>query len=121
MLIIALLYATALQAGSAGNLAGAEPSLQCDTGPVRRSYGGHSWLVYSCADRVSLAIVAERDNPAFEFYFIFHPVNGLYVLYGEGIGARAVSSAAAEELGGLNSDQIDELIRATQTRATKGS
>ena len=73
-------------------------SVQCDVGPLRRTFGGQPWLVYSCGDGVTLVIVSDMGNPAMPFVFMFTPRNDGYDVHGEGAGSKESSAAAFEEL-----------------------
>jgi hypothetical protein len=42
---------------------GAAP-LQCDIGPITKSFGSVPWLVYSCADGKSLVVVSTPGSQA---------------------------------------------------------
>lgn len=44
--------------------AAASQTLECNVGPVTRSYGNTDWLVYSCSDRKSLVLVSAPGSPA---------------------------------------------------------
>lgn len=43
--------------------------MKCETGPVNRTFGGAAWIVYSCADEVSMVAVSAPGNVASPFYF----------------------------------------------------
>jgi len=46
--------------------------LQCDVGPINKTYGAAPWLVYSCRDGKSVVIVkcAWKSGYAFLFYVL---------------------------------------------------
>lgn len=48
---------------------------RCSIGPVKKSYGGHNWIVYSCDDSKTLIVLASPSNPAVPYYFYLKPVN----------------------------------------------
>ncbi|MGO1077336.1 hypothetical protein [Inquilinus sp. CA228] len=87
---------------------------RCDIGPLHRTYGGRGWLVYSCPDKSTLIISADKDNPAVPFVFMFYYKDNAYHLYGEGAGQKEYTAAAFEELNKLNARDIASLIAATQ-------
>jgi hypothetical protein len=89
-------------------------SPKCETGPVSKTYGSNAWLVYSCDDAKSIAIVSAQGNPAMPFYFILHPKDGTYQLEGEGTGDKAATDAAARELQRLSTADISALINETR-------
>jgi len=49
------------------------PQLNCNIGPVAKTYGRTQWLVYSCDDDRSVVIVSASGNPATPAYFMFSP------------------------------------------------
>jgi hypothetical protein len=90
------------------------PTLKCEVGPVTKQYGGTDWLVYSCEDQKSLAIVAAPGNPALPYYFFYLHSDKGYELHGEGSGDKGLTDAASDELKGLAEEQIDSLLLETQ-------
>ena len=92
---------------------GQDHSLQCDIGPVTKSFGTVQWLVYSCDDKKTIVAVSPPDSPASPFYFIISPTEDGYHLGGEGAGDRAVTDAAYEDLQKLSSEDISALISET--------
>jgi hypothetical protein len=91
-----------------------DQSQQCDIGPLHRTYGGSGWLVYSCPDKSTLILSADKDNPAVPFIFMFYYKDGVYHLYGEGAGQKEYTAAAFSELKNLGARDIASLIAATQ-------
>lgn len=107
----------ALGAGQVGALSAPPeepPALQCETGPLKRTYGNVPWLVYSCSDGASLVVVSDKGNPAAPFYFMIYAKDDSYQLGGEGSGSKAVTDAAFEELKTLTPDGIAALVRETK-------
>jgi hypothetical protein len=92
-----------------------DDSLRCDIGPVTKTYGKTAWLVYSCADGRTLAIVAAPGNPANPFYFMFYPKEGGYGLYGEGAGRKKASDVAYDQLKTFSEKEIATLIDETKS------
>jgi hypothetical protein len=107
-----LILGTATFAG--GVRAGDVPTLKCEVGPVTKQYGGTDWLVYSCEDQKSLAIVAAPGNPAMPYYFFYLHSGTSYELHGEGTGDKRLTDAASDELKGLTEEQIASLLMETQ-------
>ena len=94
-----------------------KPSLQCDRGPLRKSYGGSPWVVYGCSDSMTLVVVADAGNPASPFYFVIYPKDGKYDMYGEGTGSKSASDAAFEDLKKLSPSNIVALLHETKATA----
>ena len=93
---------------------GAAPaeSLDCNMGPVARSFGESPWLVYGCDDQRSIIIVSAPGNEASPFVFSFlYPAgpDGELRLRGEGSGSGEASAAAFRELRGLTASDIERL------------
>ena len=87
---------------------------KCDIGPVKRTFGGTKWLVYSCNDQISLVIVSAPGNPAMPFYFFLTPEGASYRLMGEGNGSKTASKAALDDLSKLTRAEIAALFAATK-------
>lgn len=87
------------------------PALKCETGPVKKSFGGTSWLVYACDDDHSLVIVSDTGNPAMPFYFMVSFKNGAYTVHGEGSGDKAASTAANMDISKLKAENFKSLIK----------
>lgn len=108
-----------LALASSGSAAVAErPQLDCHTGPVTKTYGKTDWLVYSCSDERSIVVVAKPDNPAFEFYFILVPGTDDVELYGEGVGDKAATEPAFQDLKLLSPKDIAAVV--AETKVTGG-
>jgi len=104
-----------LLALASGQVAAAErPQLDCRTGPVTKIYGGTEWLVYSCSDNRSIVVVAKPDNPAFEFYFILAPGTDDVELYGEGVGDKAATEPAFQDLKLLSPAGVAAVVAETK-------
>ncbi|MGD0192104.1 MAG: hypothetical protein ABSD74_15295 [Rhizomicrobium sp.] len=95
-------------------LGGSPPHIKCSTGPLTKTYGGTKWLVYSCGDHTSLALIAAPGNPGAPFTFTFVHGSTGYDLYGEGKGNRQATDAAYAQLTKLSGDDVRALIAATQ-------
>jgi hypothetical protein len=92
----------------------ADEPLQCDVGPITKTFGSVSWLVYGCRDGKSLAVVSSPGSPAAPFYFFFSPENGGYHLRGEGTGSKKVTDAALGDLKRLSDHDIRALVSEAQ-------
>lgn len=90
--------------------AASAPSLNCDKGPLNRTFGGTAWLVYGCEDGKTLVVAAREGNPAAPFYFILYPKGDGHGLYGEGIGDKKATAPAFEDLKRLDSAAIAALV-----------
>src|SRR5262249_34898327 len=71
--IAALLWTAALISPPATGEEVNSKLLQCDIGPIAKTYGKTQWLVYSCNDNRTVIIVSAPGNPAMPFYFAFYP------------------------------------------------
>ena len=118
VLLIAALFAATLvplAAISQGSQAESQrENRKCDVGPVNKTYGGTEWLVYSCDDGRTVALVSAPGNPAMPFVFMFYERENAYRLYGEGAGKKEVTAAAFDELKALSKAEIAALIEQTK-------
>ena len=88
------------------------PKLNCQAGPLHRSYAKGEWLLYACDDGRSLVAVTDKGNPAMPFYFMFYVrPDGEMTLHGEGEGDKAATQAAFDELKTLTQDDVAALVR----------
>jgi hypothetical protein len=74
------------------------PTMDCSVGPITKTYGSQSWLVFGCADGKSIEIVSTQDSPASPAYFMFEYGADGYGLRGQGMGDRAATDATHAEL-----------------------
>lgn len=88
--------------------------MKCETGPVRRTFGGSEWEVYSCEDQASMVVVSVQGNPASPFYFFLKSTEGSYRITGEGNGDEKASGAAAHALESMTSADLAKLLAATK-------
>ena len=87
------------------------PALNCEVGPLKRSFGGSPWLVYACSDNRSAVVVSDQGNPATPFYFILYvKPDGEMKFYGEGTGAKSATQPAFDELRQLDQRGVAELV-----------
>lgn len=84
--------------------------MNCNIGPIDKTYGGTKWLVDGCDDKTSLVVVTAPGNPAMPFYFFFSQKNGTYQLHGEGTGDQKVTDAAYKDLAALTASDIAALV-----------
>ena len=99
-----------------GGMCEAQP-LTCKTGPITKTYGGTNWLIYSCSDNQSLALVSEPNSPASPFVFFFQRTDdGQYRISGEGTGSRSATDAAFKELSALSQLEIEAILAATHSQ-----
>ena len=91
-------------------------SLNCNVGPITKTYGGSNWLVYSCDDNQSVAFLAAPNNPVTPFYFLLSKRDGSYRVEGEGTGNKNATSAAVAEIGKLSETEITAVIEQTRKR-----
>ncbi len=96
--------------------AAAQLKLNCNIGPITRSYGGTNWLVYSCDDHHSLIFLSAPDNPGAPFYFLMAKQESGYQLNGEGTGNKDATGAAFADLKKLSEQEIASLIEQTKSK-----
>lgn len=113
MIAAAILLLLAL-ASSGSPTAADRPELDCHTGPVTKTYGNTDWLVYSCSDNRSIVVVAKPDSSAFEFYFILVPGTDDVELYGEGVGDKAATEPAFQDLKLLSPKDVAAVVAETK-------
>lgn len=94
-----------------------QPKLECNTGPVPKTFGSSQWLVYSCSDARSVVVVSAPDSIAAPFYFMFQAVPDGHRLVGEGTGSKAATDEAYSVLSKLSEQDIQGLI--DQTKVVK--
>lgn len=97
----------------------AESQLNCDVGPVNKTFGGTRWLVYACNDNRSVVAVSAPGNPAMPFYFMFAHNDSGYRLVGEGTGDKKATEAAYQELNKLKDKDIMSLVAEAKKVAKK--
>lgn len=102
---------------AAGAATAQQVQLTCNVGPVHRTFGGASWIVYGCDDGKSLVVASDAGNPASPFYFVLAWSDAGYGVSGEGNGNREASAAAFAELRALTRAQIEALYSDAQVAA----
>lgn len=89
-----------------------QPKLDCSSGPLQKTFGSTSWLVYACSDGKSVVAVTAPNSPASHFYFLVYPKDGKYVVVGEGTGPKGITNRAYAELVLLKEKEVAALISA---------
>ncbi|HEY8949789.1 MAG TPA: hypothetical protein VIM56_12960 [Rhizomicrobium sp.] len=93
------------------------PTMDCSVGPIAKTYGAQSWLVFGCADGKSVQVVSTLGSPSSPAYFMFEYGEKGYGLYGQGMGDRDATDAAHAELGALKNADIAALYEETRSAA----
>ena len=93
-----------------GQPAASAAPLDCGLGPVSKTFGGVSWLVYACSDRRSVVLMSAPGSPAMPFYFMFSADGSRHRLIGEGTGNKVVTDRAYRELQALPEAEIRKLF-----------
>jgi hypothetical protein len=88
--------------------------LSCNIGPLNKTFGGSSWLVYSCSDDKTLVVVAAKGSAAAPFHFNFAPDATGYDLKGAGSGNRKATDAAYKDLSAVSASDVRALIAQTK-------
>jgi len=96
-------------AGSSGN----PDKLACEAGPLTRTYGGVSWLVYGCADKRSILVVSNHDPRSSEYIMLAPLRNGVQVV-SEGWSEEDAGNAAFAELKRMSARQLGQLVAETR-------
>jgi hypothetical protein len=98
------------------------PELNCNQGPVQKTYGKTAWLVYACNDSRSVVIVSNKGNPALPFFFMLYvKANGDLQLHGEGTGNKTATEAAYKEIEALTQTDIASLVKQAGSLKATGS
>ncbi|GAB3361466.1 hypothetical protein [Lysobacter tyrosinilyticus] len=98
------------------------PDLNCDVGPLHKTYGKTAWLVYACNDSRSVVIVSDKGNPALPFYFILYvKPDGDMQLHGEGTGKKSATQAAFDEIKTLTQTDVAGLVAQAQAVQAGGT
>ena len=116
MRIRLLYFVLALWAGLA--FAAGPPALDCQVGPLNKTYGGSPWLVYSCSDGRSLVFVSAPGSPAMPFIFTMLVGQKDFRLHGEGTGNKQATDAAYRELSVLTANDIATLVAQSKNATT---
>ena len=95
--------------------------LICETGPLYRFFGGHSWIVYSCNDQASMIVMAPPETPAGNSYLVLKADVAGYEIFAEADGEREITDAAREELAEMSMGQLARLLADTREANTSGN
>lgn len=79
-----------------------------------KTFGGTSWLIYSCHDDNHLVIVTTPGSLATPFYFLVSLSKDGIKLSGEGTGRKDLTDAAYKELLKLSAQDVSALIAGTK-------
>jgi len=89
-------------------------NIACKTGPVTRTFGGQSWLVYSCADRHSILVVSNHGDPPTSEYIMLSPVRDHVEVVGEGWATGTGGNTAFAEMKDMSARQLGVLVAETR-------
>ncbi len=109
-----LLLATLASATAHGKEAAPMQTLSCDFGPVPKTYGMTSWLVYTCNGGQSVLIVSAPGSPAAPFMFRFIAREDGYVLQSQGAGDKELTAVAFGDLKVMSVQDVEKLIVLTK-------
>jgi hypothetical protein len=119
LLAVVLLLATFSVVTARGAEVVPKPTMNCEFGPVEKTYGKTSWLVYTCDDGQSVLIVSAPGSPASPFMFRFSAREDGYVLQSQGTGEKEFTTAAFGELKLMSVQDIGALIKVTKASVTQ--
>jgi hypothetical protein len=88
--------------------------MQCNVGPLTKTFGSTPWRLYSCSDGKSLVVVTAQGSPAAPFYFMFQATSNGHHLVGEGTGNKSETDKAYLELRQLPEQKILALVDETK-------
>jgi hypothetical protein len=91
--------------------------VSCMIGPLTRTIGGNSWLVYACADGKSIAVVSTPEVAPNWFYFVVAPRGDDYAVSGEINGDKSLSKPVFDELSALSPDAVAALYQEVRASA----
>jgi hypothetical protein len=118
-LAVVLLLATLAFVTAHGEEAAPMQTHNCEFGPVPKTYGMTSWLVYTCDGGQSVLIVSAPGSPAAPFMFRFSAREDGYVLQSQGAGDKEFTTAAFGQLKVMSVQDIDALIKLTKVRVAQ--
>ena len=95
----------------AGFAFAAGPPLQCDIGPITRTFGSVPWLVYGCRDGKSVALISAPGSPATPSYNFLSPEGTSYRITGESNAPKDITDAALADLRHLSDSDFLKLVR----------
>jgi hypothetical protein len=88
-----------------------QPQLNCNSGPLKRTFGSTPWFVYACDDGHSVVVITAPGNPAMPFYFFFVWNSKGFDLRGEGTGNKKLTDAAFEDLRAFSDVDVAQLYK----------
>lgn len=115
-LAVVLLPATLAFVTAHGEEATPMQTLNCEFGPVPKTYGMTSWLVYTCDGGQSVLIVSAPGSPAAPFMFRFSARQDGYVLQSQGAGDKELTAVAFGELKVMSVQDVEKLIVLTKAQ-----
>jgi hypothetical protein len=118
-LAVVLLLASLPFVTARGEEAAPKPTMSCEFGPVEKTYGKTSWLVYTCDDGQSVLIVSAPGSTAAPFMFRFSARGDGYVLQSQGTGDKEFTTAAFGQLKVMSVQDIEALIKLTKVRVAQ--
>jgi hypothetical protein len=78
------------------------PQLECNIGPISKTFGNSRWRIYSCSDGQSIVVVSAPGSSAGPFYFMFQATASGHHLIGEGTGNKVATDKAYGDLKALS-------------------
>ena len=85
--------------------------ISCTIGPLTKTIGGNSWLVYACADGKSIAVVSTPNVAPDWFYFIVAPKGHGYAVGGQVNADKKLSKPVFDELSAMSPDAVAALYQ----------
>jgi hypothetical protein len=90
--------------------------MNCEIGPVAKTYASTAWLVYGCAATKTLHFVAAPGNPSWPFDIVVSPKGDAYETHGGGSGNPGPGFFALQDVRQLSASDITALLAETQTK-----
>src|SRR5690348_9204424 len=89
---------------------GEKDAVDCKAGPLTKTYGGLSWLVYGCTDQRSILVVSNHGEPTTSEYIMLAPASHGVQVVSEGWGDTGVGNAAFEQLKRMSAKDLGALV-----------
>ena len=112
MIAACLLLSVAAPALAAGHPHKKE-TVACTTGPVTKTYGGSTWLVYGCADGRSVLVISNQGDQNTSEYVMLSPARTGVQVVSEGWGDVGNGNAAFAQLKGMSATDLESLLAET--------
>lgn len=93
-------------------------SLTCESGPVRREFGGTAWNVYACDDGRSIVVVPLAAVNGMFGYFFVTPNGHEVVVNGEGWGRDAPFQPIFRQLKKLTVQELAAIVESARAVKT---